>query len=268
MFSKFSDRLTYANIVSSVCLFLVLGGGTAVALTGTNTVLTDDIKNGEVRNPDLRNGAVSNAKLGNNSVNGGKVAAESLGGGDLAGDSVMGDDVNEGSFGQVPTAAFATNAGAATTANSAGSANSATTASNANNAAFASNSDRVDGLHARTLSWDVAEGASGKTLMNLHGLRLYTDPCPTGDASGSFRVLVNTDTSNSFLRGTLSQNDDFDAGVVNAVKGDSDSDGSGMVVYHRATGGVLTINLAWSKTATRCYVFGTAVGGSGTQDVP
>jgi hypothetical protein len=47
------ERLTFANIVSSVALFLALGGGTAVALNGANTVFSDDIVNGEVKSPDL-----------------------------------------------------------------------------------------------------------------------------------------------------------------------------------------------------------------------
>ena len=36
-------RLTYANVISTVCLFLLLGGGTAVALNGANTVQSDDL---------------------------------------------------------------------------------------------------------------------------------------------------------------------------------------------------------------------------------
>jgi hypothetical protein len=50
-------HLTYANAISTLCLFLVLGGGTAVALNGSNTVFSDDIVNGQVKEPDL-------AKLG------------------------------------------------------------------------------------------------------------------------------------------------------------------------------------------------------------
>lgn len=63
MLAGLRSRLTYPNIVSSLCLFLVLSGGTAVALPGSNTVLSDDIRNGQVKNPDVRSGAVSNGKL-------------------------------------------------------------------------------------------------------------------------------------------------------------------------------------------------------------
>jgi hypothetical protein len=46
-------HLTYANILSSIALFLVLGGGTAVALNGANTVFSDDIVNHQVKSDDL-----------------------------------------------------------------------------------------------------------------------------------------------------------------------------------------------------------------------
>ena len=46
-------HLTFANVVAAIALFLALGGGTAVALNGANTVFSDDIVNGEVKSPDL-----------------------------------------------------------------------------------------------------------------------------------------------------------------------------------------------------------------------
>ena len=49
MLSRIRSRLTYANVVATLSLFLVLSGGTAVALTGSNTVFSDDIVNGQVK---------------------------------------------------------------------------------------------------------------------------------------------------------------------------------------------------------------------------
>jgi hypothetical protein len=46
-------HLTYANVLSSIALFLVLGGGTAVALNGANTVFSDDIVDHQVKSQDL-----------------------------------------------------------------------------------------------------------------------------------------------------------------------------------------------------------------------
>jgi len=38
MRERLRSHLTYANVISTLCLFLVLGGGSAVALSGQNTV--------------------------------------------------------------------------------------------------------------------------------------------------------------------------------------------------------------------------------------
>jgi hypothetical protein len=53
MARKFLGKLTYANVISSLALFLVLTGGTAIALSGTNTVFSDDIVNGAVKGADV-----------------------------------------------------------------------------------------------------------------------------------------------------------------------------------------------------------------------
>src|SRR5262245_13413008 len=43
---RIRSHLTYANVMATVAVFIALGGGTtAVALSGTNTVFTDDIAN-------------------------------------------------------------------------------------------------------------------------------------------------------------------------------------------------------------------------------
>ena len=59
-------RLTYANVVSTICLVLVIAGGTAIAgnlITGAgiknNSVTTRDIKNGSLTAADLKSGTRS-----------------------------------------------------------------------------------------------------------------------------------------------------------------------------------------------------------------
>jgi hypothetical protein len=49
--------------LGALALLLLLTGGTAYALDGSNTVFTDDIVNGDVRTADLADGAVTDAKL-------------------------------------------------------------------------------------------------------------------------------------------------------------------------------------------------------------
>src|SRR5947208_16412287 len=92
---RIRDRLTYANVISTIALFLVLTGGTAVALNGSNTVFTDGIANdtqaasggnpaGGLAAVDLRPGSVGSSEAANNSL--------------------TGTDIDESSLGQVPSA--------------------------------------------------------------------------------------------------------------------------------------------------------------------
>jgi hypothetical protein len=78
------NRLTYANVMSSLAVFLVLGGATAFAAT---KIGSNQLKAGSVITGKIKREAVTTAKIKNNAVNGAKA--------------------NENSFGQVPTAAFA-----------------------------------------------------------------------------------------------------------------------------------------------------------------
>ena len=62
-------RLTYANVVSTLCLFIVLGGISyaAVALKN-NSVRSQHIKNGQVKSGDLGADAVNSSKVGDASL--------------------------------------------------------------------------------------------------------------------------------------------------------------------------------------------------------
>lgn len=54
----FRSHLTYANVMATLAVFLVLSGGTAVALNGSNTVFSDDIVDNEVRTADVETTAL------------------------------------------------------------------------------------------------------------------------------------------------------------------------------------------------------------------
>ena len=125
-------RLTYANVVSTLCLCLLLGGGTALAANtiGSSDVideslLSQDIKNGEVKIADIGQGAVAtdelangqvktadigdgevmtadigggqvkNGDIGSGEVHSGNVANDNLTGGDVAPNSLKGADIDE-----------------------------------------------------------------------------------------------------------------------------------------------------------------------------
>jgi hypothetical protein len=93
MRKKIGPHLSYANVVATLALFLVLGGGSALAAAtlGKNSVGSRQLKSK----------AVTTGKIAPNAVNGSKVANGSL----------TGADINLSLLGTVPTAVSATNAG-------------------------------------------------------------------------------------------------------------------------------------------------------------
>jgi hypothetical protein len=108
MLARFGDRLSYANVVATLALFVALGGTGYAA----SQITTKDVKN------------------------------RSLKGGDLRKDTITGTEVNESKLKQVPKAREAESAGTADISKSAGTATlagSATTAALADTAKDAQN---------------------------------------------------------------------------------------------------------------------------------
>jgi hypothetical protein len=119
-------HLTYANVVSSLCLFMLLGG---VAYAGTQ------LAKGSVGTNQLKAEAVTKGKLAPNSVNSKKVVNGSL----------TGEDIASSTLGKVPNATNAEHAGSANSANSATTAGTATNANHATSADTAANAEKLDG---------------------------------------------------------------------------------------------------------------------------
>lgn len=92
-------RLTYANVMSSIAVFLVLGGATAIAAThlGKNSVGTKQLKANSVTTAKIKKNAVTNKKIKNDAVTGAKVKDGSL----------TGADINLSTVGTVPSASNA-----------------------------------------------------------------------------------------------------------------------------------------------------------------
>ena len=142
------------NVVGYVAIFLFAIGGTATALTGSNTVFSDDIVNGEVKSPDLANnqvrsvdvandntafaltgddiadnaidsseiinGAVDSIEVQDGTLGGPDIADGGLSGQDIAGNTLTGDDVSESTLAQVPSALTASLGGTGRSAGGAG----------------------------------------------------------------------------------------------------------------------------------------------------
>jgi hypothetical protein len=88
-------RITYANVMSSIAVFLVLGGATAFAATkiGANEIKANSIKTGKIVKEavtagKIKNGAVTGGKLADGSVNGPKILDSSINGAKILDGSV------------------------------------------------------------------------------------------------------------------------------------------------------------------------------------
>jgi hypothetical protein len=100
MRQRLRSHLTYANVLSTLALFIVLGG-TAYAvdgpLAGQNTVGSEDIINTEVKAADLGANSVSSGKITDGQVTSADVLNDNLTAADLASGSVAGAEVKDGS---------------------------------------------------------------------------------------------------------------------------------------------------------------------------
>ncbi len=117
---KARKRLTYANVMSSLAVFLVLGGASAVAANqlGKNTVGSKQLKPGAVTAPKLKKDAVAGAKIKAGAITEAKLADGAVTGAKVKDGSLTGAKISLSTLGTVPSA------------NTANSANSASTASN------------------------------------------------------------------------------------------------------------------------------------------
>jgi len=67
-----------STIIGFAALVLLLTAGAAQGLSGTNTVDTGDIIDGQVTTPDIRSGAVSESRILDSAITGAKVKNQSL----------------------------------------------------------------------------------------------------------------------------------------------------------------------------------------------
>lgn len=93
-------RVTYANVVASLALFVALGGSSYAAIK----VGSKQIVNNSVSSEDLRNNDVHGRDIAKDTVRGTDVRDGDLQGRDIRDNTVSGDDVKESSFGTVPSA--------------------------------------------------------------------------------------------------------------------------------------------------------------------
>jgi hypothetical protein len=100
-------HLTYANVMSSLAIFLLLGGTAFAAGQFSGSRL----KNGSVSGKKLKAGSVSNSKLRSNAVTNSKIQAASISGSRLASNTLTDREINMAKLGKISRATTADNAG-------------------------------------------------------------------------------------------------------------------------------------------------------------
>jgi len=122
--NKIRKRLTYANVMSSIAVFLVLGGATAFAATkiGPNEIKANSIKTGKIVKEavtagKIKKGAVTESRIANGAVTSAKLADNAVTTTKLANKSVTGAKLDLPTLGTVPNAQNAVNAQNANTVN-------------------------------------------------------------------------------------------------------------------------------------------------------
>lgn len=89
-------RLTYANVMSSIAVFLMLGGATAIAAQ-------------KIGKNQLKANAVTTGKIKKNAVTASKIKKNAISTNKIRNEAVTGAKINEATLGTVPSAASATN---------------------------------------------------------------------------------------------------------------------------------------------------------------
>jgi hypothetical protein len=160
-------RPSPAMAVAFVALLAALSG-TAVALPGSNTVDSGDLKRGAVKNSKIAPGAVTGSKIRNGAITGSKIRNGTITGVKLANDTVTGAQINDSTLGTVPRAEHAN------TANTAERANTAGTSEHANTASTAGNANTVGGYAANSLVRVASAGVGSDALVGMSGTALST----------------------------------------------------------------------------------------------
>ena len=158
-------RLTYANVMSTLAVFLVLAGGTAFAASnlGKNSVGTRELKPKAVKTGILAPEAAKTGKIAKNAISTNR----------LRNNAVTGAKVNEATLGQVPSAGIA---------------------DSANVAGLAVDSQRLDGLtSSQVIDFSKPKCPSGTALVggicfetSLRGPATYGAALRTCGEAGRF----------------------------------------------------------------------------------
>jgi hypothetical protein len=283
------------NVVGYLALFLVLTGGTAQALGGSNTVFSDDIVNRQVKSADLDVQAVRGTHLAPNSIRTGKVVDNSLSGDDIAGltgadvadGSLTGDDVagnslngnqiNEslvGTGGDISGPLANEQLGSGVVGSNEVAPNSLGGAdideSSLAAVPSATNAAHVDGQSSEVFSMHAPDPPANGPFVTVGGLTMRVHCVGISPGNDNVEIEARTDTDDSWIQAVAkadtaqnpatTQSDlNFDNGEVLEVQ--TAGDGTGHLVYRRGTSGeIVTVNYAYNEGTSSCDGMGVMLG--------
>lgn len=106
--TKLRGKLTYANVMATIAVFIALGGGAyAAKQLPKNSVGSPQIRKNAVKTGDIARNAIRVGKLGPEAAKAGKIAKNAITTNRLRDNAVIGAKVNESTLGTVPNAADA-----------------------------------------------------------------------------------------------------------------------------------------------------------------
>jgi hypothetical protein len=175
-------RQAPALVISLVALFAALSGA-ALALPGTQTVNSGDVKNESLKSIDLKD---------NKAVASSDVIDESLTGADVQDNSITGDDVAEATLSQVPQAANAS------TLNGRTASQFTSSSIYKNESAVAAGTTLGDGTQVMAAACNPGDIllSGGPANINATTTLLESFPSPGGTSSWSVRVNKNGNADN------------------------------------------------------------------------
>jgi hypothetical protein len=275
------------NVVGYIALFLVVTGGSAQALNGSNTVFSDDIVNRNVRTEDLAIQAVTANRLAPNSVRTGRVVDGTLIGDDVANQSLTGDEIADGSIngnqlnesqigifgdisGPLNNAQLRSNVvgGDEVVTNSLGGTD--IDESTLGTVPLAANAEHVDGQSSEVFSMHEPDPPANGPFVTVGGLTMRVHCIGVSPGSDNVEIEARTDTDNSWIQAVAkadtaqnpatTQSDlTFMAGEVLEVQ--TPGDGTGHLVYRRGTSGeIVTATFGYNEGTSSCDAMGVMLG--------
>jgi len=95
-------RLTYANVMATIAVFVALGGVSYAAMKlPKNSVGSKQIKKNAVVGAKIKNGTITGAKIANGTITGTNIKAGSLTGSDIGNSTVTGANINQATLNSV-----------------------------------------------------------------------------------------------------------------------------------------------------------------------